>query len=192
MQFYDLQQSNHDLHRSTRQEHSIMSNSSHSTQVHNIACSNRNSCHPILLCLGLTYVFFFVWCLVGSTCFDRRCRMGIRDVESKLGRRGDGKKWWIWEDKSLWGQACSVKNYRMRSEMVSINCRSTWKVRLWNNIVVPDGGSTLRHIQRWCRSVMQFDWSLPIYYSQLEIDCCHRLRSCLNGGRLKNRSYWHV
>ena len=42
-----------------------MSKLSHSTQVHKIACSNRNSCHPVLLCLGLTYVFFLVWCLVG-------------------------------------------------------------------------------------------------------------------------------
>ena len=68
-----------------------MSNSSHSTQVHNIACSNQNSCHPILLGLGLTYVFFLVWCLIGSTCFDRKGQVGIRDVESNLGRRHDGK-----------------------------------------------------------------------------------------------------
>ena len=67
-----------------------MSNSSHSAQVHNIACSNRNSCHPILFCLGLTYVVLMVLYLVGSTCFDRMGRVGSRDVESNVGRRGDG------------------------------------------------------------------------------------------------------
>ena len=56
-----------------------------------MACSNPNSCHPILLCLGLAYVFFLVLYLVDSTCFDKRVRVGIRDVESNLGRRGDGK-----------------------------------------------------------------------------------------------------
>ena len=56
-----------------------------------MACSNPNSCHPILLCLGLAYVFFFVLYLVGSTCFDRRGQVSIRDVESNLGRRGDGR-----------------------------------------------------------------------------------------------------
>ena len=66
-----------------------MSNTSHSTQTHNIACSNRNSCHPVLLCLGLTYVFLMVLYLVGSTYFDRMGRVVGGDVESNLGRRGD-------------------------------------------------------------------------------------------------------
>ena len=53
----------HNSYRSTQQKQSIMSNyiSTHSTQVRNIACSNRNSCHPVLF----FYVLFFVWCLVG-------------------------------------------------------------------------------------------------------------------------------
>lgn len=66
-----------------------MSNSSIPAQIHSMACSNRNSCHPLLLYLGLMYVLFLVLCLVGSTCFDRRDQVGIRDVESNLGRRED-------------------------------------------------------------------------------------------------------
>ena len=56
-----------------------------------MACSNRNSCHPLLLLLGITYVIFLVLYLVGSTCFDRRGQVGSSDVESNIGRRGDEK-----------------------------------------------------------------------------------------------------
>ena len=42
-----------------------MSKLSYSIQVRNIASSNRSSCHPVLTRIILTYVLFFVWCLVG-------------------------------------------------------------------------------------------------------------------------------
>ena len=94
MHVHDLQRlaSRCNLHRSTQQEQPTMSSSSDSSREHNLACSNPNSCHPILLCLGLAYVFFLVLYLVGSTCFDRRRQVAIGDVESDFGRRRDGKR----------------------------------------------------------------------------------------------------
>ena len=63
-----------------------MNGSANPTELAPMACGTPMSCHPLLLFLGLIYVFFFLLFLVNSTCWNRRNRLNMcRDLEQKEG-----------------------------------------------------------------------------------------------------------
>ena len=63
-----------------------MNSSANTTELAPMACGTPMSCHPLLLFLGLIYVFFFLLFLVNSTCWNMRNRLSRwRDLEQKEG-----------------------------------------------------------------------------------------------------------